>query len=123
MAVFSIGCGISCFLRTIVSYFVAMKNDKMILYLLKVIYLYAIILGLILSVLFFALSSYMGRLFYSDSESLEVFKICYKIFCLHFTLAYLIPVINTTYRFSLTITMVFINGHLSILQIIEMALK
>ena len=105
----SIGFGISCFMRTIVSYFVAMKNNEMILYSLKVIFLYTIILGLILSALLFTLSSYVGRIFYSDSESLETFGYCYKIFCLHFTFTYFIPVINSTYRFPQIQIIIYIN--------------
>ena len=113
MAACSIGYGVSCFLRTIVSYYVAMKNDKMILYLLKVIYLYAFISGLILSALSLAVSPYIGQLFYSDGKSQQVFKDCFQIFCLHFTLTYLTPVINTTYRFPL-ILYLYTNGQSSL---------
>ena len=91
----------SAFLRTIMSHFIGKKDKTKIKQTLKTIYLYIFMCSFVFSILILISSQFIGRLFYTSEEEVNLTAKCIRIFCIHVLYQVFLPSLFVTFKYSL----------------------
>ena len=113
-----IGIGMSAFLRTIISHFIGKKDKNQIKRTLKTIYMYIFMCSFVFSILILISSQFVGRLFYTKDEEVNLTAKCLRIFCIHVLYQVFLPSLFVTFKYSLCSLIVMSCFKLLIIEII-----
>ena len=96
--VYYMGCGIACFLRILVAFYIGLKDKANIVYSIKTILFYNLLVSLFFSFLMVLGSRQLGKLFLSSDKELDAFKVSMNIFALHLPFCTMLASMNTIFR-------------------------
>ena len=96
--VYYMGCGIGCFLRVLVSFYIGLKDKAKIISSMKSILFYKMCVSLFFSLLLFFVSRHLGNLFLSTDKELDAFVSSMNIFALHLPFCMCLASMTTIYR-------------------------